>query len=44
MAALNFQVLEKDLGSIVCIIASEQVHLELKDSNSRLSSGVGAAK
>lgn len=44
MVSLNFQVLRKDLGSIVCMIASKQVHLELKDSNSRHSSGIKAAK
>lgn len=44
LVSLNLQVLKKDLGNIVCIIASKQVNLELKDSNSRLSSGMEAAK
>lgn len=44
MVSLNFQVLRTDLGSIVCTITSKQVHLELKDSNPRLSGGMEAAK
>lgn len=44
LVSLNLQVLKKDLGNIVCIIASKQVSLELKDSNSRLSSGTEAAE
>lgn len=44
MVSFTLRVLREDLGSIVCMIASKQVHLELKGSNSWLSSGIEAAK
>lgn len=44
LLSVDLQVLKTDLGKIVCIIASKQVNLKLKDSNSRLSSGMEAAK